>query len=103
MDGSSTQHTGGIVVVLQSLEGDKLKHKICLQYQTTNNEVEYETLLKWLELARSVEAKSILVLGDSQLVMGQINGTCEAKEERMKKYLEKVLRLVKKFKKADFI
>ena len=90
-------------MVLQSLEGDKLKHKICLQYQTTNNEVEYETLLKWLELARSVEAKSILVLGDSQLVMGQINRMCEAKEERMKKYLEKVLRLVKKFKKADFI
>ena len=28
---------------------------------------------------------------------------CEAKEERMKKYLEKVSRLVKKFKEADFI
>ena len=35
--------------------------------------------------------------------MGQINGTCEAKEERMKKYLEKVLQLVKKFKETDFI
>ena len=80
VDGSSTQHAGGIGVVLQSFEGDKLKHKICLQYQVTNNEVEYEALLKGLELARSVEAKSILVLGDSQLVMGQINGTYEVKE-----------------------
>ena len=35
--------------------------------------------------------------------MGQINGTCEAKEERMKKYLEKVLQLVKKFKETDFV
>ena len=35
--------------------------------------------------------------------MGQINGTCEAKEEQMKKYLEKVLQLVKKFKETDFI
>ena len=35
--------------------------------------------------------------------MGQINGTCEAKEERMKKYLEKVLHLVKKFKEIDFV
>ena len=35
--------------------------------------------------------------------MGQVNGTCEAKEERMKKYLEKVLQLVKKFKETDFI
>ena len=52
------------------LEGDKLKHKIRLQYQPTNNEVEYEALLKGLELAKSVEVRSILVLGDSQLVMG---------------------------------
>ena len=52
VDGSSTQHAGGIGVVLQSPEGDKLKHKIRLQYQTTNNEVEYEALLKGLELAK---------------------------------------------------
>ena len=65
VDGSSTQHAGGIGVVLQSPEGDKLKHKIRLQYQATNNEIEYEALLKGLELAKSVESKSILVLGDS--------------------------------------
>ena len=90
-------------MVLQSPEGDKLKHKIRLQYQATNNEVEYETLLKGLELAKSVEVNSILVLGDSQLIIGQINGTYEAKEGRMKKYLEKVLRLEKKFKEANFV
>ena len=32
VDGSSTQHAGGIGVVLQSLEGDKPKHKVRLQY-----------------------------------------------------------------------
>ena len=69
VDGSSTQHAGGIGVVLLSPEGDKLKHKIRLQYQTTNNEVEYEALLKGLELAKSIEAESILVLGDFQLVI----------------------------------
>ena len=35
--------------------------------------------------------------------MGQVNGTCEAKEERMKKYLSKVKRLVKKFKETSFL
>ena len=103
VDGSSTQHVGGIGVVLQTPEGDRLKHKVRLQYQTINNEVEYEALLKGLELAKLVEVKSILILGDSQLVMGQINGMCEAKEERMKKYLEKVLQFVKKFKETDFV
>ena len=84
--------------MLQSPEGDKLTYKVRLQYQATNNEVEYETLLKGLELAKSIEAELILILGDFQLVMGQINGTCEAKEERMKKYLKKVLQLVNYFK-----
>ena len=65
VDGLSTQYVGGIGVVLQSPEGDKLRYKVRLQYQTTNNEVEYEALLKGLELAKSVEAKSILILGDS--------------------------------------
>ena len=97
MNGSSTRHAGGVGVVLQSLEGDKLKHKVRLQYQKTNNEVEYEALLKQLELAKSVEAKSILVLGDSQLIMGQVNGMCEVKEEWMRKYLSRVMRLMKRF------
>ena len=35
--------------------------------------------------------------------MGQVNGTWEAKEERMKKYLKKVLQLVKKFKETNFV
>ena len=103
VDGSSTLYAGGIGVVLQSPEGDKLKYKARLQCQTTNHKAEYEALLKGLELAKSVEVDSILVLGDSQLVIGQVNGICEAKENRMKKYLKKVVRLVKKFKKADFI
>ena len=89
--------------MLQSPEGDRLTYKVHLQYQTTNNEVEYEALLKGLELAKSIKAKSILILGDSQLVMSQVNGTCEAKDEQLKKYLEKVLQLVKKFKDTNFV
>ena len=37
------------------------------------------------------------------MVMGQINGICEAKEERMKKYLKKLLQLMRKFKEIDFV
>ena len=65
VDRLSTLHAGGIGVILQSPEVDKLKYKVRLQYQTTNNEVEYETLLKGLELAKSLEVESILVQRDS--------------------------------------
>ncbi|XP_065621651.1 uncharacterized protein LOC136064172 [Quercus suber] len=103
VDGSSSQYAGEVGVVLQSPEGDKLKHKVRLQYQTTNNEAEYEALLKGIELAKSVEAESLLVLGDSQLIIGQVNGVFEAKEERMRKYLNRVMHLVKKFEEVKFV
>ena len=80
---------------MKFLEADKLKHKVRLHYQTTNNEAEYEALLKGLELAKSLGAELVLVQGDSQLVMGQVNGTYEAKEERMKRYFNKVRRLIR--------
>ena len=54
-------------------------------------------------MVKSLEVELIAVQGDSELIIGQVNGTCEAKEERMKKYLNKVRCLVKKFKKASFI
>ena len=81
VDGSSTLYARRIGVLLQSSVGDKLKYMAHLQYQTTNSEIEYEAFLKGLELAKSFRVESIVVQGDSQLVMGLVNGTCEAKEE----------------------
>ena len=37
------------------------------------------------------------------MIMGQVNGMDEAKEERMRKYLSRVMRLMKRFEKADFV
>ena len=82
---------------------DKLKYAARLQYQTTNNEAEYEVLLKGLELAKSLRVKTILIQGDSPLIINQVNGMCEAKESRKKKYLNKVKQLVKKFKEVSFV
>ena len=103
VDGSSTLYAAGIKVILKSSKGDKLKYVARLQYQTTNNEAEYETLLKGLELAKSLGAESVIVQGDSQLIINQVNGMCEVKEDRMKKYLNKVKQLIKKFKEASFV
>ena len=61
VDGSSTLHAGGIGVVLKSPKADMLKRKVRLHYPTTNNEAEYEALLKGLELAKSLGAESVLV------------------------------------------
>ena len=54
---------------------DHLEYAIHLQFQTTNNESEYEALLQSLELAKLLGEDSVLIQGDSQLVIGQVNGT----------------------------
>ena len=36
------------------------------------------------------------------MVISQVNGTCEAKEERMKKYLGKVKKCIKSFATTQF-
>ena len=61
VDGSSTLYAGGIGIILKSPKEDRLKYAARLQYQTTNNKAEYETLLKRLELAKSLEAESVVV------------------------------------------
>ena len=51
----------------------------------TNNVVEYETLVAGLDLARVARAENMVVYYDSQVVISQINGNYECKNERMKK------------------
>ena len=46
-------------VILKSSKGDKLRYAARLQYQTTNDEAEYEALLKGLELAKSLERNQL--------------------------------------------
>ena len=65
VDDLSTLYAGGIGVILKSLKGDKLRYGAYLQYQTTNNKAEYKTLLKGLELTKSLRAESVIVQRDS--------------------------------------
>ena len=52
----------------------------------TNNQAEYEAILKGLQLLREVKAKSIEVFGDSQLVINQLIGLYECKEDTLRRY-----------------
>ena len=90
MDGSSNRQASGAGVVLYSLEGDKVECMIRLDFLTTNNEAEYEALIVGLNLAKAAGAESMVVYCNSQVVIDQINGNYECKNERMKKYLEQV-------------
>ena len=81
MDGLFTQHAGGVGVILQSPKGDHLEYAVRLQFPATNKEAEYKALIKGLDLAKAFGAESLVVQGDSQLIIGQVNGTYKVKEE----------------------
>ena len=80
--------------MLLSLEGDKIECMVRLNFPTTNNEAEYEALVAGLDLAKAVEAASVVIHCDFQVDTNQVNRVYECKGERMKKYLEQVKRKV---------
>lgn len=56
-----------------------------------------------LNLSKTLGVESIVVQSDLQLVVGQVNRICEAKEERMKKHLSTVKHCITAFTKVEFI
>ena len=74
-----------------------------MKFPTIDNEAEYEVILTGLRLGRALGVKNLLVQNDSKLVIGQIKGEYEAKEERMQKYLRLTKHLAQEFDKVEFV
>ncbi|VFQ64851.1 unnamed protein product [Cuscuta campestris] len=94
-DGSSATDASGGGVVAISPEGFKAYYSVRFRFKVSNNEAEYEAL--GLRLAASLKAERIQVRCDSKLVVGHVTGEFEAKDERMKKYRDAALELLKAF------
>ena len=54
-----------------------------LDFSATNNEAKYETLLVGMAMVQRMGGKSIKLFSDSRLVVDQVRGEFEAKDERM--------------------
>ncbi|VFQ82756.1 unnamed protein product [Cuscuta campestris] len=86
---------GGVVAILP--EGFKAYYFVRFRFKVSNNETKYEALLCGLRLAASLKAERIQVRCDSKLIVGHVTGEFEAKDERMKKYRDTALELLKAF------
>ena len=80
-----------------------LKYKVQLKFSATNNEAEYEGILTELRLGKVLGAQNLLVQNNLKLVIRQIKGEYEAKEERMQKYLRLTNHLTQEFDKVEFV
>jgi ribonuclease HI len=52
--------------------------------KTTNNVAEYKALLRGIELAAARGATEVHLIGDSQLIVRQVEGRYKVKDEKMK-------------------
>ena len=67
-------------------------------FLATNNKAEYEALLAGVAMARQLGKDVVELYSDSRLVVGQVNGEFEARDERMQGYLAKVQHAWAQFK-----
>lgn len=100
---------GGIATFGYHLEGGGFLHEDCglaaapFSPNATNNVAEYVAAIRALEwlVGRGYEGEVELV-GDSQLVVRQMNGEYEVRAEHLKAYHEHLARLASRFHPATF-
>ena len=69
IDGPSTDKSAGAGVVITSPFSIKIALSFTLDFECTNNQVEYEALIIDLEILQDLGAKEVLIIRDSQLVI----------------------------------
>ena len=100
MDGSSAAGGSSTGLVIRGLQGPnetKISYALKFGFAASNNEVEYEALIADLKLAKDVGAERIEIFSDSILVVQQLKGEYDAKDEGMIQYLKVVQCLVSDF------
>ena len=97
VDGAANQKGSGVGLVLISPEKLIVEKSLRLGFSATNNEAEYEALLEGISMVQRMGGKSATMFSDSRLVVGQVKGELEAKDERMQGYLAQIRHLQLKF------
>ncbi|KAL0433990.1 UNVERIFIED_CONTAM: Ribonuclease HI [Sesamum latifolium] len=97
VDGSSTTQGSGAGIVVTSPQGEDLEFAIKFGFKASNNETEYEALVIGMRMAHEAGARYLLAYSDSQLIVKQVEGAYEAKEEIMIQYLQQIRELKASF------
>jgi ribonuclease H / adenosylcobalamin/alpha-ribazole phosphatase len=83
--------------MMVGLQGVAVNYALQVLFMVSNNIAEYEALLTGLRFAKSVGARMVVIYSDSQLAVNQILGIYEAKDGKIKKYLEELQRMCAEF------
>ncbi|XP_052488022.1 uncharacterized protein LOC105772048 [Gossypium raimondii] len=101
-DGASNAVGNGIGAVLMSPIGDHYPFTSKLDFDCTNNMVEYEAYIMGIRAAIERKIKTLEVYGDSVLVIYQFKGEWETRDLKLVRYQKLVLELTEEFDDITF-
>lgn len=65
-----------------------MERVIRFEFSASNNKAGYEALILGQNICYDARARTLSVFSDSHLIVGQVNGDFEAKDDSMKMYLQ---------------
>ncbi|XP_019242529.1 PREDICTED: uncharacterized protein LOC109222656, partial [Nicotiana attenuata] len=101
-DGAANFKGVGVGAVLVSESGQHYPISAKLRFPCTNNMAEYEACILGLRMVVDMNIQELLVIGDSDLLIHQVQGEWNTKNTKILPYLHCVKELCKKFIKVDF-
>src|SRR5947208_7938112 len=101
-DGGSRGNPGpaGVGVVLRAEDGTAIYTLGRCIGRATNNVAEYRALITGLEKAKEMGAKSIIIRGDSELIIKQMRGEYRVKHPDMRQLYDEAQVLLHQFNEA---
>ncbi|XP_026459194.1 uncharacterized protein LOC113359836 [Papaver somniferum] len=96
-NGSSYGDHGGAGIVFESPDGELKPYAFKLDYPCTNNAAEYESFLIGMQMTLNMGITDLEVMGDSRLLVNQMEGEFHVKEPTLAIYRDKAQRLMRRF------
>jgi len=96
VDGGARGNPGPAAIGVVVRDGDRVLQEAGETIgEATNNVAEYKALLRGIELARSHGATELELLGDSELVVRQVEGRYKVKNAGMKPLYQEVMKALR--------
>jgi ribonuclease HI len=96
-DGASSKEGVGVAVIFVSPTQENISLPYKLEFETTNNVVEYEALVLGLRVEKDMGIEELSVFGDVELIAHQIRSIYQTKHPRLRSYINEVWDLVDSF------
>ena len=102
-DGAARGNPGPAAAAFLFLHNEKILHKrnFFLGNQT-NNQAEYQAIIKALEVAKGYTKESIVLFSDSELVIKQLKGEYKVKSPHLRTLYHEVITQIKYFSSVKF-